>query len=126
MFARWLYGHPLCGENDNPGHDADLLMHLTGLYDSACVAEERSGTRDNELIDACIGAVTQCLTQKSGIPRGPIEDPEGELLADDKYPGKAVILRQLVYGEYARMEGLGNGLKSTSLGNVRSGKKSGS
>jgi hypothetical protein len=98
MLARWLYGQPLCVNKDDPEDDLDRLAELHKL---ACTAEEESGVRDSQLFDACINAIEQCLVQKSKELNDPIELLKNVLLANDKFPGKDAILRQLVYGECA-------------------------
>lgn len=71
---------------------------LAELYVLACTAEKQSGKRDEELMDACLGAIKQALTEKSEIPFNAIDAFEIVLLEDEKYPGKAVVLERLVYG----------------------------
>jgi archaellum biogenesis ATPase FlaH len=49
----------------------------------------------------CLGALKQILAQKSKTLHNPIKKLEIVLLKHDDYSGKAVVLRQLVYGECA-------------------------
>jgi hypothetical protein len=98
MLAQWLYGQPLRENNDDTNYD---LVYLSELYDLACDADEESGNQDNGLVEACLDAIKQCLTQKTNTLSDPIEDLEHILVRDDQSPGKAVILRQLVYGACA-------------------------
>jgi hypothetical protein len=96
MLAQWLYGQPLC-ENDN---DADEdLIYLAELYDLACDTYEESGNQNNGLVEACVDAAEQCLVQKTKTLSDPIKNLEHILVRDDQFSGNAVILRQLVYGE---------------------------
>jgi len=77
------------------------LGSVIEIYNLACVAEDVSGTRDHELVDACLHALNDILTQNTKTLRDPIRSLERVLLRDDKYPGRAAILKQLVYGECA-------------------------
>lgn len=79
-----------------------MALHpLAELYVLACVAEKESGTRDDEPVSACLVAIKQALIEKSDIPFNAIDAFKSVLLEDEKYPGKAVILERLVYGECA-------------------------
>ena len=98
MFVRWLYGQPLGLKSEDY---TDNLWILTSLYDVACKAERESGIMDNEFVNACLEAIQRCLTQKSKILYHPILALSNVLVENDKYPGKAVVLNQLVYGECA-------------------------
>ena len=98
MLARWLYGHPLCVNNSNADKN---LEPLAQLYDLACDANEEGSTQGTELVDACLDGIKQCLAQTSDEVYNPIEVLESLLVKGDKYPGRAVILRELVYGECA-------------------------
>jgi len=96
MLAQWLYGQPLCEDNDDPEDD---LAHLADIYNVACVADKYYGVRDSELIDACLDAIGKCLAQKDKVLHDPISNLEYVLTQNDKYGGSAFVLRQLVYGE---------------------------
>ena len=98
MLSRWLYGQPLRKIHDCPEGD---LTYLADLYDLPCDAGEDSGNQDNGLLAACIDAIKQCLTEKDKTLYDPIQNLESLLVRRDKYPGKAVVLRELVYGECA-------------------------
>lgn len=98
MLARWLYGQPLRATNDNPEDDLEALELL---YDFACDMAEESEMRYCELVNACLDAIKYYLTQKAKTLDDPIENLEAVLVKNERFPGKAVILRQLVYGECA-------------------------
>lgn len=101
MLVRWLYGQQLCGDNDDPDSD---LFHLVELYRLACDAGTEKGARIKELVDPCLDAIRKCLVQKSETLDNPIDTLEHVLLADDSQPGRAAILKELIYGECATDE----------------------
>lgn len=98
MLARWLYGQPLCEDDDEPNDD---LPYLAELYGFVCDAEEETDTRTKELADSCVDAIRKCLAQTKEVLHDPIGKIEFLLVREDESPGKAVVLRELVYGECA-------------------------
>jgi hypothetical protein len=98
MLARWLYGQPLCENGSNSDNDLNSLCQIYGF---ACDTQEEDGIRNKELIDACLDGIKHCFTQRSETLYNPIENLEFLLVEDKKFPGKTIILRQLVYGECA-------------------------
>jgi hypothetical protein len=96
MLAQWLYGQPLREDDNDPEDD---LRHLADLYNVACVAERDCGVRDNELVDACLDGIRQCLAQKGKKLHNPIASLEYVLTENGECTGRAFVLRQLVYGE---------------------------
>lgn len=96
MLTRWLYGQPLCENHNNPEGDLEALVFLYGFV---CDTEEESDTQKDELVDACVDAIRQCLSQKTKTLRNPIDVLELLLAREDVCLGKAVVLKELVYGE---------------------------
>lgn len=98
MFVQWLYGKPLCAGNNDPEGD---LGSLVDLYDLAFVAGKTDDAIDDELVDASLNAIIRCLAQNNRALRNPIQALESALLQNVKFPGRAAVLEQLVYGECA-------------------------
>lgn len=98
MLARWLYGQPLFEANSEPDHDLSCLAELCELV---CDVGEESSSRAKELTGTCVEAIRKCLAQTNNALRDPIDSLSLLLARYGEHTGKAVILRELVYGECA-------------------------
>jgi hypothetical protein len=95
----WICGKKIWVSSESADLTSDLY-DLAAIHDFSWDPEEDTGTRDKECLDACLLAILQILRQQEKVLRNPLLAIHSVIVQKHaNHPGRARILRQLVYGE---------------------------